>query len=92
MKRSVFMLITTGVLCLSFVAGTFAGPPTANGENAKVIAQLERRAQRLEQHAQTTKGAGRQEFELQRTRVNQLIKKLKAGEPVDPQEIDALLR
>ncbi len=92
MKRQFFTLFATGVLCASLTAGAFAGSPEAAFRKAQVISQLEQRAQRLGQHAQTTKGAGRQEFELQQRQVKQLIERIRAGESVDPQEIDNLLR
>ncbi len=92
MKRQVFTLLTAGVLCTSLTVGAFAGSSAADSEKARVVSQLEKRAQRLEQHAQGTKGGGRQEFELQRRQVQDLIERIKAGEAVDPQELDKLLR
>jgi len=91
MKRQFFTLFTTGVLCASLTAGAFAGSPQLEFDKAKVIAKLEQRARRLEWDAQTTKGAGRQELELQRFRVRKLIKRIEAGEDVDRQEILRLL-
>ncbi len=92
MKQQFFTAITAGVLGVSLSAGAFAASPNAGLEKGKVVSQLEQRSQRLGQRAQTTKGAGRQEFELQQRQVKQLIERLKAGESVAPQEIDNLLR
>lgn len=92
MKRLFFTAVTAGVISVSLTAGAFATSPNAGLEKGKVVSQLEQRAQRLGQHVQTTTGAGRQEFELQQRQVKQLIERLKAGESVDPQEIDNLLR
>ncbi len=92
MKRQFFILFTTGIFCASLTAGAFANSSSTGSEKGRVVSQLEKRAQRLEQHAQGTKGAGRQEFELQRRQVQDLIERIKAGESVDPQEIDHLLR
>lgn len=92
MKRQFLTAVTVGVISVSLAAGAFAASPNADLEKGKVVSQLEQRAQRLGQHAQTTKGAGRQEFELQQLRVKKLIERLKAGESVDPQELDNLLR
>lgn len=92
MERYVFTLLTVGVLCTSLTTGAFTASPAADSEKTRLVSKLEQRAQRLGRHAQTTKGAGRQEFELQQLRVKKLIERLKAGESVDPQEIDNLLR
>jgi hypothetical protein len=92
MKRQFFTLLTTGVLSIALAAGAFAASPAADFDKDKVVSQLERRAQRLEWQAQATKGAGRQELELQRFHMKKLIERLKAGEAVDPQEIDMLLK
>ena len=92
MKRQFFTLLTAGVTCASLTAGAFAAPPAADSEKAQLVSKLEQRAQRLERQAQATKGAGRQEMELQRLRVKKLIERIQAGESVDPQEIDTLLR
>jgi len=91
MKRLFFTWLTAGVLGLSLTAGAFAGPQRASSQHAALVAALEQRAQRLEQHAQTTKGAGRQEYEIQRQQVQRLIARLTAGAAVDPREIDTLL-
>lgn len=91
MKRRVLTLFIAGVVCGSLTTGAFAGSPQAEFDKATVISKLEHRARRLEQAAQMTKGAGRQELELQRFRVKQLIKRIEAGEDVDRQEIIMLL-
>jgi len=91
MKRQLFTLFLAGLTCASLTAGAFTHAFTADSDKARVVSQLENRAQRLEQHAQSTKGAGRQEFEIQRHQVQDLIERLKAGQAVDPQELDTLL-
>jgi len=92
MKHPFFTLFTAGVLGLSLTAGALAGPPRTGSQQSPLIVTLEQRAQRLEQHAQTTTGGGRQEFEIQRHQVQHLIERIKAGEAVDPHEIDMLLK
>jgi hypothetical protein len=92
MKRYVFTLLTAGVLCTSLTASAFASSPTANTEKDKVIPQLEQQANRLEGAAQATKGSARALREMQSYRVKKLIERLQAGDPVDPQEIDKLLK
>jgi hypothetical protein len=91
MNRPFVTLFTAGVFGVSLTAGAFADPPRTRSPQSLVIATLEQRAQRLEQHAQMTKGAGRQELEIQRRQVQQLIERIKEGEAVDPHEIDTLL-
>ena len=92
MKRQFFTLLFAGVTCASLTAGAFTNAFASDSDKARVVSQLEKQAQRLEQHAQGTKGAGRQEFELQRRQVQDLIERIKAGQAVDPQELDKLLR
>ena len=92
MKHPFFTVLTAGVLGLSLTAGAFADSLRAGSQQVALIATLEQRAQRLEQHAQTTTGGGRQEFAIQRRQVQHLIERIKAGEAVDPHEIDRLLR
>jgi hypothetical protein len=91
MTRPFFTWLTAGVLGFSLTASAFASPSRASSQQAALVPALEQRAERLEQHAQTTKGAGRQEYEIQRQQVQHLIKRLQAGEAVDPREIDTLL-
>ncbi len=92
MKHHVFTLFTAGILCASLTAGAFASSPVASSEKDKVIPKLEQQAHRLEWDAQTTKGSARALREMQSLRVKKLIQRLQAGEPVDPQEIDKLLK
>ena len=92
MKRQFFTLLTTGTLCAPLTVGALAGSPAADSEKAQFVSKLEQRAQRLEWNAQATKGAARQELEMQRFRLKKMIKRIEAGEEIDRQEIDTLLR
>ena len=92
MNRQFFTMLTTGTIFVSLIAGAFANPGSTNSEKSNAVSQLEEQAQRLEQHVQTTTGGGRQVFLLQRRQVQQLIERIKAGESVDPREIDKLLK
>ncbi len=92
MQRPVWTLFTATVLCPLLITGPLTASAQTSGNQAQVISQLEERAQRLERHAHATKGAGRQELELQRLRLKKLIERLKAGQAVDPHEIETLLR
>ena len=94
MTRQFFTLLTAATLCVSLTAtaGAFANPGSTNADKSNAVSQLENRDQRLEQHVQTTTGGGRQAIVLQRRHVQQLIERIKAGESVDPREIDKLLR
>lgn len=92
MKRLFFTLLTAGAVLTSFARGVFATSSTVDPNKSNAVSQLENREQRLEQHVQTTTGGGRQAFVLQRRQVQQLIERIKAGESVDPREIDKLLR
>lgn len=86
MTRLFFTLCTAGVLCVSLTTTAVA----ADKEN--VIPKLERQAHRLAWEARATKGVPRAQREFQSLRVKRLIERLQAGEAVDPQEIDKLLK
>ena len=96
MKRQFFTLGTITALSAALVVNAFALPSTldspAGTKKDAVIAQLDRQAHRLEWEAQGTKGGARALRELQAFRVKKLIQRLQAGEVVDPQEIDTLLK
>jgi hypothetical protein len=94
MTRQFFILLTAATLCVSLTAtaGAFANPESTNADKSNAVSQLENRTKQLEQHAWTTTGGGRQLLQLQRRHVQDLIERIKAGESVDPREIDKLLR
>jgi hypothetical protein len=92
MTRPFFTLFTAATLCVSLTAGAFASSPTAATDQDKVIPKLEQQAHRFDWEAQATKGLPRAQREFQSLRVKRLIKRLQAGEAVDPQEIDKLLK
>jgi hypothetical protein len=91
MKQSFFTLFTTGTLCAALTGGAFAGPSAPSWDKTQVVSQLEQKAQELDQEAQTTKGAGQALLEMQGHHLSHLAEKMKAGESVDPREIDRLL-
>ncbi len=92
MKWPFFLLFVAGVegVLLTGCAAVEAPAPPA-GERG-VVARLEVRAQQLERAAQGTKGSHAALLGMQKRRVKKLIERIKAGENVDPQEIDKLLR
>lgn len=92
MKRHIFTLFTAVVLCTSFTASAFARPSAASPEKGNVIPQLEQQAHRLDSAALSTKGSARALREQQSLRVKKLIQRVQAGEAVDPNEIDKLLK
>lgn len=92
MTRQFFTLFTTATVGIFLAAGAFASSPTVNTERDKVVSKLEQQTRRLEWDAQATKGAPRSLRELQSLRIKKLIQRLQAGETVDPQEIDKLLK
>lgn len=88
MKRSFLRLLTAAAVYASLAAGALA----AQTGQPELIARLEARAQQLERATEGTKGAHVALLRMQRVQVKKLIERIKAGENVDPQEIDALLR
>lgn len=92
MKRQFFTLLTTGIFYASLTASAFAGAPTADTAKDKLVSQLERREHQLEWEAQDQKGVPRVQLEQQSLQVKKLIERVKAGEAVDPQAINKLLK
>ncbi len=92
MNRFLVTSLTTGVLYVSLATDAFAASQPADGEKAEMVSQLWQRAARLEWQAQGTKGVPRLHLEQQGVRLKNLIKRLEAGEAVDPQEVEQLLR
>jgi hypothetical protein len=92
MKRQFFTLLTMSVLCVVITVGAFAAPPTADAEKTQLLSQLEARAKWLDANAKGEKGVHRMQMDMQSVRIKKLIQRLQAGEQVDPQEIDALLK
>jgi hypothetical protein len=92
MTRQFITLFTTTTLCVFLTVGAFASSPTAATDKDRVILKLEQQAHRFEWEAQGTKGLPRTQREFQSLRVKRLIQRLQAGEAVDPQEIDKLLK
>lgn len=92
MKRLFFTLLTAGTVCLSLTVGAFAEAPVDQNGKTDLVAKLGARAQQLERATEGTKGAHAALLGMQRVRVKKLIERIEAGENVDPQEIDILLR
>lgn len=92
MKRPFLRLFTAGAGCVLLTGCAVIETPAPRAGTGGVIARLEARAHQLEWAAQGTKGTHAALLGMQRVRVKKLIERIKAGENVDPQEIDALLR
>jgi len=92
MKWLSFMVLTAGAAGVVLTGCAVGRTPASQAGESGVVARLEARVQQLEWAAQGTKGAHAALLGMQRMRVKQLIERLKAGETVDAQEIDALLR
>jgi hypothetical protein len=92
MKWSSLMLLTAGAAGVLLTGCAVVKTPASQAGESGVVARLEVRAQQLEWAAQGTKGAHAALLGMQRVRVKQLIERIKAGENVDSQEIEALLR
>jgi hypothetical protein len=92
MNRQCCTLLTTSVFFLAVTAGAFAAAPAGDAEQAQLLSTLEARAKWLDSNAKGQKGAHRMLMDMQSVRLKKLIQRLQAGEQVDPQEIDSLLR
>ncbi len=60
-------------------------------ENTELVARLERMASENDWKITTSTGAPHQKWLLHQLRVERLIEQLKAGQPVDPKEIDRII-
>lgn len=81
------------VLSVSSILWTSA-PASAQqkSENAELLARLERLASESDWRIRTSTGAPHQKWLLHQRRVTRLIDQLKSGQPVDPKEIDEILK
>jgi len=62
------------------------------GSNPELVARLEQMRTASEHKAQILTGKPKAEWLLREARINRLIDQLKAGQSVDPKEIDELLK
>jgi hypothetical protein len=86
--------ITTFVLTAGLVLALPALGHTRDDRDAPLKPQLEQRADRLDReiHSATNRGAlGRTQRLQERRKVNDLIRRLEAGQTVTPDEVDHLL-
>ena len=60
-------------------------------ENQELVARLEQMASENDWKIKTSTGVPHQKWLLHQMKVQKLIEKLKAGQSVDPQEIDRIL-
>ncbi len=61
-------------------------------DNQELIARLERMASDSDSKARMLTGGPKQQWLLRELRIKNLIEKLKAGQQVDPREIDEILK
>lgn len=88
MNARKLVLTTSLISILSISAAVSAQQKT---DDAALVARLERMASESDQKVRTLNGAPKQKWLLHQMRVRGLIDKLKAGQSVDPKEIDAIL-
>lgn len=82
------LLVAAGLL----VAVPVAHSATQNDPQEKARGRLEQRADRLESRLRgKTGGLERQEINRQRREIDDVIRRIEAGEAVDPKEIDRIL-
>ena len=74
-----------------FLSTSAAASAEQKTDDAALVARLERMASESDQKVRTLNGAPKLKWLLHEKRVKGLIDKLKAGQSVDPKEIDAIL-
>lgn len=80
------------VVALSLGLLAAAAEAQDKGSNRELVAKLEQMRSQSEWKTRTLAGAPKQKWLLHEARVNKLIDRLKAGQSVDPKEIDELLK
>lgn len=83
------------ILVLSVSSIVWISVPTGaqeKSENAELLARLERMASESDSKVRNLTGAPKGKWLLHQRKVNRLIDQLKAGKPVDPKEIDEILK
>ncbi len=86
MKFKMF-IVAVSIGLFAAVAGAQDKAP-----NRELLAKLEQMRSESESKAQTLTGGPKMKWLLQEARINKFIERIKAGQTVDPKEIDQLLR
>jgi hypothetical protein len=81
------------VLSVSFfLSASASASAQQKAENAELVARLERMASESDSKVRNLTGGPKGKWLLHQMRVRELIDKLKAGQSVDPKEIDEVLQ
>ena len=83
------LVLTTSLISIFSISVSALAQEKDN--NPELMARLERIVSESDQKVRTLNGAPKQKWLLHEMRVKELIDKLKAGQPVEPKEIDAIL-
>ena len=89
MNARKLILVFGVILILSASASTSA---QQKGADTELVARLERLASESDSKVRNLTGAPKEKWLLHQRKVNRLIDQLKAGQPVDPKEIDEILK
>jgi len=90
--RETIMNLKPFVVAVSLALLAATAQAQDKGSNRELLAKLDQMRNESEHKAQILAGAPKQKWLLHEARVNKLIDHLKAGQPVDPKEIDDLLK
>jgi len=80
------------VVAVSMSLLAVAAQAQDKGSNPELVARLEQMRTASEHKAEILNGKPKAEWLLREARINRLIDQLKAGQTVDPKEIDELLK
>ena len=86
------MDIKVFVVAAAMVFLAVAAQAQDKGSNQNLVARLEQMRTDSEHKAEILAGKPKQEWLLREARINGLIAQLKAGQSLDPKEIDELLK
>ena len=85
----------TKILILAVALGMFAATPIwaqQQKPDANLMAQLEKRLAESDSKAKGLTGGPKQKWLLRQAEIDKVIDRLKAGQSVDPKEIDVILK
>jgi hypothetical protein len=90
MSKTLRVVLRAGLVLATASSMAFAASPTST-QNEKTVAKLEQRAAQLTPTGTKFGAAQASENAQQRREIDSMIERLRAGQSVDPKEIDRLL-
>jgi len=90
MSKTLRIILRAGLVLATASSAALAANPTST-QNQKTIAKLEQRAAQLTPTGSKFGGAQASENASQKREIDSMVERLRAGQSVDPKEVDRLL-